>query len=51
MDWQLHWLEAEGDLNTWREQIATEVAATYAIVSRLITPTPPWTFWCNAEAW
>jgi hypothetical protein len=38
MDWQLHWLEAEGDLNTWREQIATEVAATYTIVSCLITP-------------
>ena len=29
MDWQLHWLEAEGDLSTWRDQIATEVAATY----------------------
>ena len=38
MDWQLHWLEAEGDLSKWREQIATEVAATYTIVSRLITP-------------
>jgi Predicted Zn-dependent protease (DUF2268) len=38
MDWQLHRLEAEGDLSKWREQIATEVAATYAIVSRLTTP-------------
>jgi uncharacterized protein YjaZ len=38
MDWQLHWLEAESDLSPWREQIAKEVAATHAIVSRLVTP-------------
>ena len=38
MDWQLHWLEAEGDLGTWRERITTEVAATYETVSGLITP-------------
>lgn len=38
MDWKLHWLEAEGDLSTWHEQIAAEVAATYDMVSRLIMP-------------
>jgi hypothetical protein len=37
MDWQLHWLEAEGDLSSCREQITMEVAATYAIVLQLIT--------------
>lgn len=38
MDWQLHWLEASGDLGLWREQIAAEVAVTYDLVSRLIAP-------------
>jgi hypothetical protein len=38
MDWQLHWLEAEGDLSPWREQITMEVTATYATVAGLIKP-------------
>ena len=38
MDWELHWLAASGDLSQWREQVATEVAATYDIVVGLVTP-------------
>src|ERR1700744_1536399 len=38
VNWTLHWLEAEGDLEPWRHQIANEVSATRDIVSGLITP-------------
>lgn len=37
-EWTLHWLEAEGELETWRPRIAAEIAVTRDIVSRLITP-------------
>jgi hypothetical protein len=37
--WQLHWLEAEGDLHPWRKQIASEVASAHDVVSQLL-PTP-----------
>ena len=39
MDWQVHWLEAEGDLSLWREQIASEVEAAWmAMASKVNTP-------------
>ena len=28
MSWQVHWLEATGDLGPWRDRIAGEIAAT-----------------------
>jgi len=37
-EWQLHWLEAEGDLHPWRRQIIDEIDATRAAVSRLLPP-------------
>lgn len=37
-DWQLHWLEAEGDLRRWRSEITAEVDAAHAAVSRVLTP-------------
>jgi Predicted Zn-dependent protease (DUF2268) len=37
-EWTLHWLEAEGELEPWRRQIAAEIEATRDIVSRLVTP-------------
>lgn len=40
MDWRLHWLEAEGDLGPWREQIASEVETAWAIMVRQVN-TPP----------
>jgi hypothetical protein len=35
-DWQLHWLEAEGDLQRWRSQVEGEIGAAREAVSRLI---------------
>jgi Predicted Zn-dependent protease (DUF2268) len=37
-EWKLHWLEAEGDLELWRPQIAAEIEAARATVSRLVVP-------------
>ncbi len=37
-DWTLHWLEAEGDLGVWREQIAHEIEVTRATVSHHLAP-------------
>lgn len=34
MQWQLHWLEAEGDLAPWRDQVAAEIEATQQLVAR-----------------
>jgi hypothetical protein len=51
MDWQLHWLEASGDLGLWREQIVNEVAATFNIVSKPDHAAPGWIFWCSAATW
>ncbi|MDJ0896618.1 MAG: DUF2268 domain-containing putative Zn-dependent protease [Alphaproteobacteria bacterium] len=36
--WQLHWLEASGDLGPWQAEIETEIDATHAAVSRRLTP-------------
>lgn len=38
MDWQLHWLEAEGDLGSWHELIASEVEAAQKAVARVLPP-------------
>jgi hypothetical protein len=37
-DWQLHWLEAEGDLQRWRSLVEWEIGAAHKAVSRLISP-------------
>ena len=40
MSWRLHWLEAEGDLGSWRERVATDVdAAREALAALLPMPT------------
>jgi hypothetical protein len=36
-EWTIHWLEATGDLQPWRQPIATEIEATRGIVSSLVT--------------
>lgn len=38
MDWQLHWLEAEGDLGPWRERIAVEVETARLAAERVLPP-------------
>ncbi len=38
MSWQLHWLEATGDLGPWRDRIASEVAATREHLAELVPP-------------
>jgi hypothetical protein len=38
MEWQLHWLEAEGDLGPWRERIAAEVEAARSAMERVLPP-------------
>ncbi len=37
-DWQLHWLEADGDLSPWRELVTAEIEATRKIVAKLLPP-------------
>jgi hypothetical protein len=37
-EWTLHWLEAEGELEPWRSQIATEIETTKQIMAGLIAP-------------
>ena len=36
MEWRLHWLEAEGELNSWRERITSEIEAAWEAVARLV---------------
>jgi hypothetical protein len=36
--WKLHWLEAEGSLQSWKDQITSEIEETCTIVSRLVSP-------------
>ena len=38
MTWSLHWLEAEGYLSSWREQVAAEVEAARSAVARMLPP-------------
>lgn len=38
MQWELHWLEAEGDRGPWRDHIAAEIEATRQLVARATTP-------------
>lgn len=40
MSWQLHWLEASGDLSPWRAIVAEEVEIARKAVSEML-PTPP----------
>jgi hypothetical protein len=37
-EWKLHWLEAEGDLELWRPQIAAEIQAAQTTLSRSVAP-------------
>lgn len=36
MDWQVHWLEAEGDLAPWRERIAAEIEVARTAVAGVL---------------
>ena len=36
MEWRLHWLEAEGELSSWRERITSEIEAAWEAVARLV---------------
>lgn len=38
--WRLHWLEAEGGLQPWREQVASEIEAARIAVSRHVGTLP-----------
>ena len=38
MNWQLHWLEAEGELEPWRERIAAEIEAAKSAIGRVLPP-------------
>lgn len=38
MHWQVHWLEAEGDLTPWRPAIASEIAAARSAVAQVVPP-------------
>ena len=38
MQWQLHWLEAEGDLGPWRDRISAEIEATRQLFARALAP-------------
>ena len=38
MDWQVHWLEAEGDLAPWRERIAAEIEVARTAVAGVLPP-------------
>lgn len=38
MQWQLHWLSAEGDLGPWQGQIAAEIEAARLFVARAVPP-------------
>ena len=40
MAWQLHWLEASGDLHPWRERIAAEVEIARQAMVRVLPETP-----------
>ena len=40
MTWRVHWLEAQGDLTLWRDQITAEVETAWHAVADL-TETPP----------
>jgi len=37
-NWQLHWLEAEGDLGPWRARIASEIAAARLAIATVLPP-------------
>lgn len=37
-EWSLHWLEAEGSLEPWRDVIDAEIAATYELVAGFVKP-------------
>ncbi|KST57485.1 hypothetical protein AO398_07825 [Methylobacterium sp. GXS13] len=39
MSWQVHWLEASGDLCSWRETVAAEIAIARDAVARIV-PVP-----------
>ena len=36
--WQIHWLEAEGDLRPWCKDITSEIEAAHDAISQLIVP-------------
>jgi hypothetical protein len=36
--WNLHWLDASGDLSPWRTQIASEIEASRIAVARIVEP-------------
>jgi hypothetical protein len=38
VDWQVHWLEAEGDLAPWRERIAAEIEVARTAVAGVLPP-------------
>jgi hypothetical protein len=38
VDWQVHWLEAEGDLAPWRERIAAEIELARTAVAGVLPP-------------
>ncbi|HZC15456.1 MAG TPA: DUF2268 domain-containing putative Zn-dependent protease [Caulobacteraceae bacterium] len=38
-EWTLHWLEAEGDLQPWRDQISAQIEETRRLVSQHVEPT------------
>ena len=38
MDWQLHWLEAEGEIAPWRDRIAAEIDETRQSIARVLPP-------------
>ncbi len=38
MQWEVHWLEAEGDLGPWRDHITAELEATRQLIARAVAP-------------
>ena len=40
MDWRIHWLEAEGELEQWRERIAAEIGAAWDAVAGVVRTAP-----------